>query len=185
MKLETERLILREWEDRDRPALAAILGDATVRRFYPAPATFEQVYDQIDHSIEQARVHGFHMQAAELKTTGELVGLIGIGVIPERTRQAIPGAPRVEIGWQFAERFWGQGLAPEAAKTWLEAGWSHFNLPEIVAFTATINHPSQRVMEKIGMSRDPAATFEHPNIAEGHPLRPHVLYRITNPTAPR
>ena len=184
MRLETERLILREWEDRDRPALAAILGDVTVRRFYPAPATFEQVSGQIDYSIEQARLNGFHMQAAELKITGELVGLIGIGVIPEKTRVAIPGAPRVEIGWQFAERFWGQGLAPEAASAWLEAGWSVFRLPEIVAFTATINLPSQRVMEKIGMRHDPAGSFEHPNITQGHPLRPHVLYRIVNPSGP-
>jgi hypothetical protein len=33
-------------------------------------------------------------------------------------------------------------------------------------------------MERLGMQRDPAGDFEHPRIAKGHPLRPHVLYRI-------
>jgi RimJ/RimL family protein N-acetyltransferase len=54
-------------------------------------------------------------------------------------------------------------------------------LPEIVAFTFRGNIPSRRVMEKIGMARDPAADFEHPRLPPGHPLRPHVLYRIANP----
>jgi hypothetical protein len=34
-------------------------------------------------------------------------------------------------------------------------------------------------MEKLGMLRDPAEDFEHPSLAPGHPLRPHVLYRMT------
>ena len=185
MRLETDRLNLREWQDRDRPDLAAILGDANVRRFYPATATPEQVSAQIDASIVLAAENGFHFQPAELKSTGELVGLIGIGIIPSAIRAVISGAPRVEIGWQFAERFWGQGLAPEAARAWLNAAWQTFNLPEIVAFTAAVNLPSQRVMEKIGMTRDAADDFQHPNLSEGNSLRPHVLYRVANPTAPR
>jgi hypothetical protein len=34
-------------------------------------------------------------------------------------------------------------------------------------------------MQKIGMTRDGAGDFEHPRIAEGSPIRPHVLYRIS------
>jgi RimJ/RimL family protein N-acetyltransferase len=34
-----------------------------------------------------------------------------------------------------------------------------------------------RVMEKLGMSHSPADDFQHPHLPEGHPLRPHVLYR--------
>jgi hypothetical protein len=33
-------------------------------------------------------------------------------------------------------------------------------------------------MERLGMKHDPADDFDHPRLAEGHPLRPHVLYRI-------
>lgn len=181
MRLETERLILREWEDRDRAPLAAILGDPHVRRFYPAPATPAQVDAQIDHAIARTAEYGFHMQAAELKADGSLVGLIGIGRIPEATRAAIPTHPAVEIGWQFAQRFWGQGLAPEAARAWLAAAWQVFGLPEVVAFTTPVNLPSQRVMAKLPMTRRPDLDFDHPGIADGHPLKRHVVYRAENP----
>jgi RimJ/RimL family protein N-acetyltransferase len=184
MNLETERLILRPWEDRDRAPMAAIMGDATVRRFYPQKLTPEETSAQLDHHIEMARQHGLGVAAAELRATGELVGLVGLAVLPDMMREAIPNHPQVEIGWVFAERFWGQGLAPEGARAWLDYGWS-IGLPEIVAFTATINLPSQRVMQKIGMIRIPSSDFMHPRIPEDHPLRQHVLYRIANPAAPR
>jgi RimJ/RimL family protein N-acetyltransferase len=47
-----------------------------------------------------------------------------------------------------------------------------------VAFTVPANIASRRVMGRLGMRRLPADDFEHPAIAEGHPLRPHVLYRL-------
>lgn len=182
MRLATERLILRPWEERDRAPLAAIMGDAQVRRFFPGRLTREETDRQMDWAIERQESDGFCFQAAELKADGSLAGWIGIGVIPDATREAIPGHPRVEIGWVFAECCWGQGLAPEGARAWLDYAWQ-IGLPEVVAFTAAINRPSRRVMEKIGMQRDPAADFAHPKVAEGHPLRPHVLYRIANPVS--
>lgn len=180
MRLESRRLILRPWEERDRGPFAAMMGDPVVRRYFPQTLTPQEADDYIDRMIEAARENGFHMQAAELKADGSLVGLVGIGRIPGPTGDAIPGHPDVEIGWVLAQRFWGQGLAPEGAQAWLEHAWS-IGLPEIVAFTAAINTPSQRVMEKIGMARDTAGDFLHPRIPEGHPLRRHVLYRIVNP----
>jgi RimJ/RimL family protein N-acetyltransferase len=180
VRLETARLILRPWEERDREPFAEIVGDPVVRRFFAQTLAPDEASAYIDHMVEAARNHGFHMQAAELKADGALVGLIGIGHIPEATRGAIPGHPEVEIGWVLAQRFWGQGLAPEGARAWLDHAWS-IGLPEVVAFTAAINEPSQRVMEKIGMARDPDGDFLHPRIGEGHTLRRHVLYRIFNP----
>jgi len=181
VRLETERLILRSWESRDHAPLAAVLGDPEVRRFYPSTATPEQTLAQLASSIDKQAATGFHFGAAELKATGQFVGLIGLGYIPEQTRAAIRGQPAVEIGWQFDKAFWGQGLAPEGARGWLDYGFGTLGLPEIVAFTYAGNLPSQRVMAKIGMTRDPDADFEHPGLAPGHPLRPHVVYRIANP----
>lgn len=178
MRLETERLILRSWEDRDRAPLAAILGDPEVRRFYPSVLTREQTDTQIDFAIEKAAAVGFHFGAAELKSTGQLIGLVGLGHTPDETRAVIRGAPLVEIGWQFAKSAWGQGLAPEGARARLGYGFDVVGLDEIVAFTYRGNLPSQRVMEKIGMTRDADADFWHPKLPPGHPLRPHVLYRI-------
>jgi len=184
-RLETTRLILRPWEDRDRASLAKILGDAHVRRFYPSIATPEETSAQIDASIAKSAANGFHFQAAELKSTGALVGLIGIGAIPDDLQAAMRGNPQVEIGWQFDKAVWGQGLAPEGALAWLDYAWNTLSLDEVVAFTAAVNLPSQRVMEKIGMTRDIADDFDNPRVAPGHQLRPHVLYRIANPASRR
>ena len=178
--LTTARLVLRPWEDRDRAPMARIQGDPEVRRFYRKVLTPDEVNADIDLAIERARTNGFHFQAAELKDGGRLIGLIGLGVIPDATRAAIPSHPRVEIGWVLAPEFWGRGLAPEGARAWLDHAW-HLGLPEVVAFTARLNRPSQRVMEKIGMTRSHADDFDHPSIPDGHPLRPHVLYRLRNP----
>lgn len=185
MRIETDRLILRAWQERDRAPLAAVLGDPEVRRFYPTTLTPEQASAQIDRSIEKAAAVGFHFGAAELKSTGQFVGLIGLGYIPDETRAAIRGQPEVEIGWQFDRAFWGQGLAPEGARVWLDYGFQTLGLPEIVAFTYAGNLPSQRVMAKIGMTRDPAADFEHPKLAPGHRLRHYVVYRISGPALAR
>lgn len=181
MRIETERLILRPWQERDHAPLAAILGDPEVRRFYPTVLTPEQAGAQLDFSLARQTEVGFHFGAAELKSTGRFVGFIGLAHIPDDERAAMNGNPAVEIGWQFDKAFWGQGLAPEGASAWLDYGFSTLNLPEIVAFTFAGNLPSQRVMAKIGMVRDLTADFEHPRLAPGHPLRPHVLYRIANP----
>jgi ribosomal-protein-alanine N-acetyltransferase len=57
-------------------------------------------------------------------------------------------------------------------------GFERLGLAEIVSFTTTANVRSRRVMEKLGMRRSPDEDFLHPLIAEGHPMRPHVLYRL-------
>ena len=182
MKLMTERLILRPLEERDRASLIALHGDPHVRRFFHPPRLApEEASAVFDGAVEKARANGFHFGAAELRDTGDFVGWMGCGLVPDGTREAIRTHPDVEVGWMFLQQFWGQGLAPEGARAWLDYAWDSLDLPEVVAFTAVVKRPSQRVMEKLGMVRDPAADFLHPNVLEGHPLRPHVLYRIANP----
>ena len=51
--------------------------------------------------------------------------------------------------------------------------------------TAVGNERSRRVMERVGMKHDAADDFDHPNIVAGHPLRRHVLYRLTAPSPAR
>jgi len=181
MRLETARLILRPWEDRDRSPLAAILGDPQVRRYYPGTATPEEVNAQIDNAIARTAEFGFHFGAVEHRADGKLIGLLGLGRLSDLMVETIPGHPLVEIGWQLDKAYWGQGLAPEGARACLAYAWTELGLPEVIAYTAAINTPSQRVMEKIGMRRDPDDDFAHPKIAEGHPLRQHVVYRIRRP----
>ena len=179
MRAETDRLILRPFEERDRAALERIMGDAQVRRFFPTRATAEDVDRFLNRVWQEADAYGFCFGAAEWKANGRLAGIIGMARFDQPLQDAT-GA-EVEIGWQLDPEFWGQGVAPEGAQAWLDYGWRELGLREVVAITAVPNRPSQRVMEKLGMVRDPAQDFDHPRVPEGHALRRHVLYRIGTP----
>src|SRR5262249_32987869 len=60
----------------------------------------------------------------------------------------------------------------------LDAGFTRFELEEIVSFTSVGNLRSRAVMDRLGMKHDPADDFDHPSLADGHPLRRHALYRL-------
>jgi RimJ/RimL family protein N-acetyltransferase len=88
-----------------------------------------------------------------------------------------PFTPCVEIGWRLAKEYWGRGYASEAAAASLRFAFEKLTLQQIVSFTVPLNKRSMRVMERIGMTRDPAGDFEHPKLPPEHPLRAHVLFR--------
>jgi RimJ/RimL family protein N-acetyltransferase len=86
--------------------------------------------------------------------------------------------PAVEIGWRLAFEHWGKGFATEGARAARRHAFETLKLEEVVSFTVPANLRSRRVMEKLGMSHNPADDFDHPRLPAGHPLRRHVLYRI-------
>lgn len=116
MTLETERLILRQWRDTDRPAFAAIVGDPHVMRYYPATRSRSEADAWIDRMIAGYAAGTAHFMAVERKTDGALLGLTGTANI----NLAIPTSPRVEIGWLLGQQFWGHAYAPEAARAALD-----------------------------------------------------------------
>jgi RimJ/RimL family protein N-acetyltransferase len=85
----------------------------------------------------------------------------------------------VEIGWRFLRDFWGRGYATEAARAACAHGFDALGLSEIVAFTVPSNLRSRQLMLRLGMQHSPDEDFDNPRLPEGHPLRPHVLYRLT------
>ena len=111
---------------------------------------------------------------SQLIDSGEFIGFTGLSV-PRRT---LPFSPCVEVGWRLARGFWGKGFATEAASAALRFGFGQLSLAEIVSFTAKGNQRSRAVMERIGM-HNVDEDFEHPGIPEGHSLRLHCLYRIS------
>jgi RimJ/RimL family protein N-acetyltransferase len=172
--LRTERLILRAWRDEDLAAFAALNADPAVMEYFPS------VLSRTESDAFAARIRtelgerGFGLWAVEVPGNAEFIGFTGISV----PRFEAPFTPCVEIGWRIAKEFWGRGYAPEAAGRALAHGFGALGLDEIVSFTAVANHRSRRVMEKLGMTHDPADDFDHPSLAPGHRLRRHVLYRI-------
>lgn len=174
LTLETPRLWFRTWCDEDLDALAAISADPEVVRHFPAPLDRDETAAMLRRIRDHFAAHGFGLWALERKDDGRLIGFTGLGW----TGFDAHFTPAVEIGWRLARDQWRQGFAREAALAALAAGFERLGFAEIVSFTALSNRRSQRVMQAIGMRRDPADDFDHPKLAEGHPLRRHLLYRL-------
>jgi RimJ/RimL family protein N-acetyltransferase len=172
--LSTERLILRRWYGADREPFARLNADPRVMEFFPqalAPEQSDLLVERIETHFKQ---HGFGLCAVESRDDDSFIGFIGLNV------PAFESAftPCVEIGWRLAARYWGQGLATEGASAILAYGFETLAIPDIVSFTVPANTRSRRVMEKLGMTHDPAEDFDHPQLPPGHPMRRHVLYRL-------
>ena len=176
----TRRLVLRQWRDEDRIPFAALNADPLVMEHFPALLTRDQSDALMDRCIERIQGDGYGLWAVEVRTGGEFIGFVGLAV---PTWEA-PFTPCTEIGWRLARSAWGQGYATEAANAVLATAFSACGLDEVVSFTTTGNLRSQRVMERIGMTRDPSGDFDHPLVTHG-PLRRHVLYRLHKADWPR
>jgi ribosomal-protein-alanine N-acetyltransferase len=130
-----------------------------------------QLIADIERGFEQ---RGYGLWALELPGEMELAGFVGLTPVDAD----LPCAPAVEIGWRMARAAWGRGLATEAARGVVRFAFEELELEELVATTSVPNRRSRAVMERLGMTRDPAGDFDHPRLAAGHPLAPHVLYRL-------
>lgn len=175
MNVNTSRLVLRSWREEDRESFAQMSQDAEVMRYLLPLATRGESDAWIDRQAAHEAAHGICFWAVADRETGAFLGTVGLSHI----RYEAHFTPAVEVGWRLARPAWGRGLAPEAAAACLELGFATLGFGQIVANTATGNTASQRVMQKLGMTRDPADDYDHPRVPEGNPLKRQVLYRIT------
>jgi ribosomal-protein-alanine N-acetyltransferase len=172
--IRTKRLLLRHWRRSDRAPFAALNADPRVREFFPNCLTRKESDASVDGIEAHVAKHGFGLWAVEVPGVTAFAGFIGLSVPLFEAHFT----PCVEIGWRLAADCWGRGYASEGALACLEYGFNELDRTEIVSMTTVGNLRSRRVMEKIGMTHDPADDFDHPSIPVGHPLRRHVLYRI-------
>lgn len=174
--LETDRLVLRPWQERDRDLFFEINSDPQVMEFFHFRRNREQSDAFFDELLTR-HIERITFPAAELRETGECIGFCGLhdgDVEPHFP----PGT--VEVGWRLATRHWGKGYVTEGALAALDYGVAELGLPEIVSFAVHDNRRSTAVMERIGLRRDPANDFDHVKIPDTHPhLKRHVCYRIT------
>jgi RimJ/RimL family protein N-acetyltransferase len=172
--LRTARLLLRDWRDDDLEPFAAMAQDpAVIRHLRPIDRAGSDAMARMVRA--HAAAHGFCLWAVERRDTGRFIGFVGLRDIPYEAHFT----PATEMGWRLAADAWGQGFATEAARAALRAAFDRLELESLVSCTAVANLPSRRVMERIGMTRDPADDFDHPNLAAGSPLLRHVLYRVS------
>jgi RimJ/RimL family protein N-acetyltransferase len=178
LSLQTDRLILRSWREADLLPFAALNADHRVMEFFPSVLTLDES-DFLGAKISQRiRENGFGLWAVEVRGGAPFVGFVGLS----RPRFEAAFTPCVEVGWRLAYEHWGHGFATEAAIAALDDAFHRLDIAEILSFTSRQNQRSQRVMEKLGMSHDPSDDFDHPEIPDGHPLRPHVLFRLSRAT---
>ncbi len=174
--LRTARLVLRQWRDDDAAAFAEFSADPAVMQYLVPFADRAAMDAWVVAARTHWQDHGFGPWVVELRGEAPMIGVVGLSNL----RFALPFAPAVEAAWRLARPYWGQGIAYEAARAVIDDGFGRLGRNEIVAFTVPANLASRRVMEKLGMTRDPAEDFdfEHPRLPPGHPLRRHVLYRL-------
>ncbi len=174
--LETPRLIIRNWEDRDRDLFHVINSDEEVMRFFPFRRNRSQSDELFDRLKKMISETGLGFYALEEKESGQCIGFAGLA----RT-DLEPHLPNgsVEIGWRLATPFWGKGYVTEAGRALIDYAFGTLGLPEVVSFAVHDNERSTSVMERIGMTRDLASDFDHPGVPDETPhLKRHVVYRI-------
>ena len=172
--IETDRLILRVPEARDRAPLHAMWADPAVM------ADLGPVKSEADSDAALRRHASYAplgFRAVVHRGHQETIGFCGLK----------PGAPdtpiagMLEIGWMLATPYWGAGYALEAASAVIAWGWRERHEDAIVAITARQNDKSRALMTRLGMAHDPALDFDHPLFAAEDPRRDSVTYRITRP----
>jgi ribosomal-protein-alanine N-acetyltransferase len=174
-ELETGRLILRRWREGDLDLFAALNSDGEVMEHMVSTLSTDETAAMIERIEAHFEANGFGLWAVELALTGEFVGFAGLSI----PRFEAHFTPAVEVGWRLSRSHWGKGYATEAAAAAMEFGFNQAELDEIVSFAVPANTRSTRVMERLGMTRDPADDFDHPVVSEPSPLQRHVLYRIS------
>lgn len=172
MYFESERLIFREWEDKDKEVYINLNQHPQVMKYFYHIPTAEEAIGEMWYYNDKIEQLGYGFWAVENKKTGEVIGDMGVQQTPFQEFFT----PSLEIGWRLFPKFWGQSLATEGATRILEYVKEKNIAKEIIAYTANLNMPSQKLMRKIGMQY--IGEFNNPLIDKSSPLYPHVIYKI-------
>ena len=172
---ETPRLILRRELPGDLAVWLEHMNTPEVMEMVGGVQSPEKVAESFARMAAADGPLTFHLVA--LKADGTLIGKCGLApieteVAPAELKQA------VQVGWTLRADYWGKGYAREAAEA--SIGWAVANRPgrPIFAITSVGNRRSRGLMERLGMQRDLEMDFDHPDVADDSPLKPHVTYRL-------
>src|SRR6516164_965450 len=147
-RIETERLILRPFEASDAEAAFGWFGNPTVMRFTPMgpDKSIEETKAKLTFFMDHQKAHGFSKWLILDRTSEVAIGDSGLLVLEDYGW--------IDLGFRFAQPYWGRGLATEAAAAWVHAAFDQFRLTRLGAFVHPKNHASIRVLEKVGFRED-------------------------------
>ena len=146
--LETDRLILRDLQESDLPALIAMNQDPEVMQYFPKPYSQEESLRLYQGIQDEVKAYGYSLLAVEEKSSQEFIGLVGLH---HSDLRIFAGKEAVEIGWRLRKEFWNRGYATEAAQACLDFAFQQAGLSEVYSFTSLLNQLSQKVMQKLSM----------------------------------
>lgn len=172
-QLQTPRLRLRQWKEKDLDAFAALNADEEVMEFLPMVLDYDESKEAASKYQNKIEKNGWGFWVTEKLEDGAFIGLIGLNWVDD-----LPIGECVEVGWRLVKEYWGSGYASEAARACLEFAFNTLNLEEVVAITTVNNLKSRAVMDRLGMY-DTGESFEHPQVDAASGLREHVVYKIS------
>lgn len=164
--LETERLLLREFEKDDFNDLCLMLCDREVMYAYEHAFSLQEARAWLEKQFARYQNDGIGLWAVILKETGELIGQCGL------TLQEIPGKTVTEVGYLFRKKFWHKGFATEAAVACKQYAFQSLGLPEVYSIIRENNLPSQNVAKRNGM-RETGRFTKHYYGTD----MPHIVFR--------
>ena len=176
IELKTIRLKLRQWKEADRIPFAQMNADPEVMKYYPSILTQHKSNELLNKLMGLISQQSWGLWAVEMLSENIFIGFVGL----HKPTAHLPVYPCVEVGWRLVKTYWGQDYPTEAAKAALQFAFQELLLNEVYSFTSVSNQKSRAVMQRLALINT-GNNFDHPTIPEHHPLREHVLYRITKP----
>jgi ribosomal-protein-alanine N-acetyltransferase len=163
--LETRRLILRPFDEKDVDRMSELMANPDFMRFSLGPKTREQTAAFLENVIGWHRAGLPSPLAVVIRSDGALVGYCGF------LHQEVDGETEIEIGYRLHPDYWNKGIATEAARAVRDHAFRDLKLPRVISLIHYDNIPSRRVAEKIGM------TFEKEILFRGFPTQVFALIR--------
>eukprot|EP01037_Dinobryon_pediforme_P040323 gene40323-49393_t len=176
--IETERLRLRPWREDDKPRFEAIINTPAMMAHFGGVKPRAEIDALVDTLIANQVRDGHTMWAVEHRADADLAGVCGVRL------SGYPGtgvSDELEIGWRIAERYWGQGVAREAAVASIAWAWANTARQRIAAWTSIGNVRSWGLMLRLGMVRDATLDFHHPRYAADDPVGAMIVYTLDRP----
>ena len=166
--VETERLIVRNFETSDLDALAALFGSPDVMRFSDGVKSIQWVQDWLSQCIEKPDPNiGAAPWAVDEKNSSETIGYCGLFYFPD-----VCGQSEIEIGYRFLRHRWGHGFATEAVCAVRDHAFGVMNIPRLIAIVDPQNSASINVAEKAGFS------YEKDVMLEGYTYADRVYVNV-------
>jgi len=127
------------------PLAQQLWGDLEVTKFFGGPFSEDEIRKRFKRERARRMVHGFQYWIIELLATGEFVGVCGL-------RPYRPAEDIMELGFHLLPKFWGQGLATEAARAVILYAFDKYSAKKLAAGHHPENLTSKKVIDKLGFN---------------------------------